>query len=433
MNNFQTILLSIFLAFFVFAVLIFSGILPIGKSSNTANTPQGKVVVWGTFNSSEFQKVFDDMNSTNKNLTVTYMKKSPENYQEELVTAFASGTGPDLFFITPDIILKNKNFIYQMPYASYPEKAFRDTFIDGADIYLGNLGVIAMPVVIDPMVLYYNKNLLSNAGIAQVPTFWDELSDLNKSLTIKKVDGTLSQSMIALGSYDNINNAKGILATLLMQSGTPITIRSGDKVVPTLVSVSTSPVRPTEQVLSYYTDFSDPTSGSYSWNRGLLNSKDFFTGGGSAFYLGFASELFGIESINPNLSFDVHDIFQTKNSNLKRTYGNIYALAVNNKSTNATAAFGVAGLMSSGINAQPVANALSLPPATRALLSAKPADPYLSTFYNSAIVTRSFLDPDARLTNSIFGELIQNVLSNKLSMSDAISKAQGQLEILLGK
>lgn len=433
MNNFQTILLSIFLAFFVFAVLIFSGILPIGNTNNTVNTPQGKVVVWGTFTSSEFQKVFDDMNSVNKNLTVSYVKKSQETYQDDLITSFANGTGPDLFFITPDMILKNKNFIYQMPYASYPEKAFRDTFMDGSDIYLGKDGVIAMPTVVDPLVLYYNRNLLSNVGIAQIPTYWDELAELNKTLTIKKLDGTISQSMIALGSYENINNAKAILSTLLFQSGTPITTKSGDNVIPTLTSVSTSPIRPTEQVLSYYTDFSDPTSGSYSWNRGLLNSKDFFTGGASVFYLGFASELFGIESINPNLSFDVHDIFQTKNSNIKRTFGNIYGLAVNKNSKNINASFGVAGLMSSGVNAQSVAVALSLPPASRALLASKPADPYLNTFYNSAIITRAFLDPDAKLSNSIFSELIQNVLSNKLSMSDAVSKAQGQLEILLGK
>jgi ABC-type glycerol-3-phosphate transport system substrate-binding protein len=433
MNNFQTILLSIFLAFFVFAVLIFSGILPIGKSTNNSNTPQGKVVVWGTFTGPDFQKVFDDINGTNKNLTVTYFKKSPETYQDELINSFANGNGPDLFFITPDMILKNKNFIYQMPYASYPEKAFRDTFIDGAEVYLGDTGVIAMPVVVDPIVLYYNKNIISNAGIAQIPTYWDELSDLNKSLTVKKVDGTISQSMIALGSYDNVNNAKSILATLLMQSGTPIVTKSGGKFIPTLVSVSTSPVRPTEQVLSFYTDFSDPTSGAYSWNRGLLNSKDFFTGGGSAFYIGFASELFGIESINPNLSFDVHDIFQTKNSGVRRTFGTIYGLAVNKNSANTIASFGVAGMMSSGVNSPAVATALSLPPASRVLLATKPNDPYLSTFFNSAIITRGWMDPDAKLSNSIFSELIQNVLSNKLSMSDAVAKAQGQLEILLGK
>lgn len=432
MNNFQTILVAIFLAFFVFAVLIFSGILPIGKDS-TANTPQGKVVIWGTFSGADFQKVFDNMNSTNKNLSVSYFRKTPESYEDDLLRAFANGTGPDLFIITPDMILKNRNFIYQMPYTSFPEKTFKDTFMDGSDIYLGQDGIIGMPFVVDPLVVYYNKNLLSNEGIAAVPTYWDELADLNSKLTKKRPDGTISQSMIALGSYDNINNAKDILAALLLQSGTPITTSSGGRIVPTLVSVSTSPVKPTEQVMTFFTDFSDPTSTSYSWNRGLLSSKDFFTGGASAFYVGFGSEIFNIESVNPNLSFDVHEIFQTRGTNVKRTLGKIYAIAVNKNSPNINASFGVAGLMSSGINASEVATSLSLPPASRALLATRPTDPYMSIFFNGAITARSWLDPDSQASNEVFSELVQNILSNRLSLSDSISKAQGQLEILLNQ
>lgn len=430
MNNFQTILVAVFLAFFVFAVLIFSGIFKIGNTTTDTTKPIGKVSIWGTFNNTpELSKVFEDTNSANLDLTITYSKKNQSTYTQSLIEAFASGAGPDLFIITPDMVQKFSNFTYKIPFTNYPEKTFRDAFIDGSTVYLASDGVIGFPIVVDPMVLYYNKDIFSNEGIVSPPKYWDDLFALSGRLTKKKDDGTILQSMIALGRYDNINHAKDILATLLLQSNNPI-ITAGSSGYTAVLNQNPSalPVSPIEQILKFYTEFSNPSDTAYSWNRSLSNSKDMFTGGKLAMYLGRASELFTIEATNPNLSFDVTDMLQTRGTNTIRTYGNIYAIAVNKKSTNLTAAFGVAGLLSNGDTAKNLAIAVSLPPASRALLATKPADPYLFTFFNSAIVSRTWLDPDANASDSIFGELIQNVISNKLSMSDAINKATGQLQ-----
>lgn len=432
MNNFQTILVAVFLAFFVFAVLIFSGILKLGDSNTQSATPVGKVVIWGTFdNTPEFSKVYQDVNSANRDLSISYVKKSEATYQQSLIEAFAAGTGPDLFFITPDMVQKFGNFIYKVPYTSYGEKTFKDAFIDGASVYLASDGVIGFPIAVDPMVLYYNKDIFSNEGIVSPPEYWDELFNLSKRLTKKKDDGTILQSMIALGRYDNVNHAKDILATLLLQSGNPIvTVTKTGYTTVLNENDSALPVSPIEQILNFFVEFSNPSNTAYSWNRSLPNSLDMFTGGKLVMYLGHASELFNIESINPNLSFDVAQILQTKGTNTKRTYGNIYAIAVNKKSANITAAFGVAGMMSTGDMAKNLSIALSLPPASRTLLANKPTDPYLFTFFNSAIITRTWLDPDKAASSNIFAELIQNVLSNKLSVTDAINKAQGQLEFI---
>lgn len=431
MNNFQTILVSVFLAFFVFAVLIFSGLLKIGNSSNKdTSKPVGKVVIWGTFpNTPEFSKVFEDTNSANLDLTINYSKKPESTYKQSLIEAFASGKGPDLFIITPDMVQKFGDFIYKVPYTSYAQKTFQDAFIDGANVYLASDGVVGFPIAVDPMVLYYNKDIFSNEGIVSPPQYWDDLFGLSSRLTKKKDDGTILQSMIALGRFDNIKHSKDILATLLLQSNNPIIERSSTGYVSVLdENAQALPVSPIEQILKFFIEFSNPSDNAYSWNRSLSNSIDMFTGGKLAMYIGRASELFNIESTNPNLSFDVTNILQTRGTNIKRTYGNIYAIAVNKKSTNLTAAFGVAGILSTGDTAKNLAVALSLPPASKTLLATKPADPYLFTFFNSAIVSRTWLDPDSTQSDAIFGELIQNVLSSKLSMGDAIGKAQGQLD-----
>ena len=158
-----------------------------------------------------------------------------------------------------------------------------------------------------------------------------------------------------------------------------------------------------------------------------------FTSGKLAFYIGRASELFNIESVNPNLSFDVTGIPQIKDTKTKRTYGEIYGVVLNKKSANPTSALGVASAISQGDNAKSISVATSLPPVSRTLLTDKPTDPYLFTFFNSALISRSWLDPDKAKTDLMFKDLIENILSSNLSVNEAISKAQGQLELMLKK
>jgi len=433
MSNFQTILVAVFLAFFVFAVLIFSGILKIGGSSSTSDKPQGKIVVWGTFNNPELFKVFQTATDGNSDLNITYVIKPASTYEQTLIEAFANGTGPDLFLITPDMVQRFENFIYKIPYASYAQKTYRDAFIDGADVYLDPEGSLGFPIVVDPMVLYYNKDLLANEGLSSPPVYWNELFPLSGSLIKKRNDGTITQGMIALGRYDNVTHAKDILATLLLQNGNPIIKRTTNGYQSVLNENSMSlPVAPFETILEFFTEFSNPSNDVYTWNRALPESIDMFTGGKLAFYLGRASELFKIESINPNLSFDVASMLQTQGTNIKRTYGDIYAISVNKKSTNISSAFSVAGMLSA-TKAEDFAAAVSLPPATKSLLSKKPTDPYLFTFFNSAITTRTWLDPYSDSSDTIFNELIENILSNRLSVSDAINKAQNQLSLIIKK
>ncbi|NJO89569.1 MAG: extracellular solute-binding protein [Chloroflexia bacterium] len=81
---------------------------------------------------------------------------------------------------------KIKSFIYETPYTSYPEKSFRDSFIEGAEVFLGKEGIVAFPIVVDPLVMYFNKNMLTNEGLSIPPANWDELLGLNNKLTKKE-------------------------------------------------------------------------------------------------------------------------------------------------------------------------------------------------------------------------------------------------------
>ena len=421
MNNFQTILVSVFLAIFAFAVLIFSGLLDIGNKIGKNKEPVGKIIVWGTVPSTDISKAFLDITTANREVEISYLQKDPDSYQADLVEAFARDNGPDLFIITSSMVLRNDSFIYKIPYTAYPKKTFIDNFIDGASIYAGTDSITALPFAVDPMVVYYNKDIMTNQGIAKQPNYWNELFELSSQLTQKKDDGTINQSMIALGRYDNVKHAKDIISTLLLQNNNPIIQLYSDR-YRTSISLKepNSEKSIAEEALSFYTEFSNPNYKAYSWNRSMPNSLDAFTSGKLAFYLGRASELFYIQEVNPNLSFDVKEMFQTPDTN-RRTYGDIYAMAINKKSKNIDLSVYIARLVSEGEYAEKMSQAISLPPVSRTVLASKPKDTYMYTFYNSALISRSWFDPDSKKTNDIFNEMFDSILSNKLNISSALA------------
>ncbi|MEI7688890.1 MAG: extracellular solute-binding protein [Candidatus Nomurabacteria bacterium] len=431
MNNFQTILVAIFLAFFVFGVLVFSGLINIGGSKTGKDAITGKIVVWGTLPYNQTSDLLDHLSGSGSKFTIKYVQQDENTYQNSLTEAFAKDQGPDLFILKPDMILRNSGFIYTIPYASYSEKSFRTTYIDGSDILLNKDGVMGYPLLVDPLVLYFNKNILANEGILYPPSTWNELFTLSSKLIKKRSDGAVTQSMIALGEYDNVNHSKDILSMLLLQNKNPIVSRTDTGYILNLRDLAPDKTVPIEQVLNFFLEFSNPSKDSYTWNRAMDNSFDMFIKGNLAFYIGYASELFKIQSVNPNLSFDVAMIPQLKNTDAKTTYGQIDSVFISKKSKNLNSAFGVAALISSPDFLKDLAISASLPTADRSLLNVKPQDPYLLTFFNSAIVSKSWLDPDKDKSNSIFSELVENSLSNKLSSLDAIDKASNQLDLIV--
>lgn len=430
-DKFQTILLGVFLAFFVFAVLVFSGILPIGQNRSNDSQIIGNITIWGTFDDSAVFGIFEGLIATNKDLNINYVQKNETTYDKELLQAFANGQGPDLFIISDSNFLQNESFAYEIPYTSYPKRTFQDTFIDGAQIFLDENGVDALPLVVDPLVVFYNRNMLSNEGISAPPLYWDELFDLNNRLTKRRPDGTITESMIALGAYDNIENAKDILSMLFLQSGNKIVERLSGTTLIDIDRSGASLGSLNNELVDFFVSFSNPLNQSYSWNRGLPNSKDLFTGNSLAFYIGHASELFDIEEVNPNLSFDVTEIFQIRNERNKVTTGKIYALAVNKNSPNIQSAFGVAFSLVSPSYAGEFAKALSLPPALKQSLLENPTDPYLYSFYKSAISLRTWLDTDKEATDDIFKRFVENLVSGRVASTDAVGRLQSEMDLTI--
>jgi ABC-type glycerol-3-phosphate transport system substrate-binding protein len=115
------------------------------------------------------------------------------------------------------------------------------------------------------------------------------------------------------------------------------------------------------------------------------------------------------------------------------TFGRLTALGVVKNSQNRATAAQVAALLTGGEFSKKLADALLLPPARNDLLNLGHQDPFMSVFYQSAIISRGWLDPAPDDSLAIFRRLSEDTLAGKLSVDDAIKRADEELAASLAK
>ncbi len=235
--------------------------------------------------------------------------------------------------------------------------------------------------------------------------------------------------MIGFGEYGNVTNARAIVSLFLLQAGSKITepdSRGG--LQSTLASNrGTSGTPAAVSAINFYTQFADPAKTLYSWNRSMPESRQAFLAGDTALYVGFASELPGLQEANPNLDFDMARIPQPGTVQSRTTYGHAYVFAVPKASKNKQGAFGVAYELSLKDYGKNLAKRLSMAPARRALLKAESNDRYGAVFYPEALIAKGWLSPSPRETDMIFSTMIGNITTGRLDVPRALTEAEQSL------
>ena len=417
MSKFQIILLGFFGFFILVAVATFS--LYRGGGGDGDFT----AVIWGDIPSQDFNLLLNSPHLLqDRSLSVNYVEKSAETLPIEFTEALATGVGPDLIIITQDSLWKEKGKLVAIPYSSISERDFKQTFVEEGQLFLDPTGAYALPLIVDPLVLYYNRDLLSAAGTAQPLAYWDQIYAAASKLSKKDPAGNLTQSAIALGEARNIPHAKEILSLLMLQAGTPITGLFGSSWQAELNNNFNLSVSPAESALDFYTQFSNSTKAFYSWNRSLIDAQTHFTSGDSAYYIGFASELRALKNKNPTLNFAVTSVPQSRVSGKTITFGRLRGVAISRNSKNPAMALSVATKIVSQDSAKALSEIMQLPPARRDLLSTRPSDSTLSVFYDASVQSRGWLDPDTKTTKNIFHQMIESVTGGRARTLEAINK-----------
>ena len=432
MTKFQLIVLVIFIVALIAGAASFA----LYKGNNN-NYSLPTITIWGTFPANVFDQYVSHINNSLSNsLKINYVEQKPESFSQNFTNALALGNGPDAILVGADMLLPQMNKLILIPYSALSQQVYFESYADIARIYLKDEGVLALPFTVDPLVMYWNRDLFNSAGIATYPKTWDEFvgsslkPGLVQKLTTKDQNGNIRKSAIAMGNFSNITNARELLGSLILQLGNPVTTVSRDDgiLVSTLETYSgTNPA----SAFQFFSQFTDPSNSNYSWNRGLSNDKTTFISGALATYFGFASELNDIRNKNINLNFDVAPLPQLRSGGQKAVYAKMHGFSLVRASNKLDATYQVISILTSSQNLKFLSELMYAPSIRRDVIAQGSKDPYISSFNEQALIAKTWFDVDANVSKQILGNIIQSVVSGQKNIEQAIRDAKDQYDILL--
>ena len=431
MNKTSSVFQVVLIGVFIFAAIV--GVIVFSAFTNSSNNQVSKATIWGVEPESDFRNLLAVIDPQKKTMDITYVQKNPDTFESEFVNALAEGNGPDIVLLNDSQIYSWKTKLQPISYKTLPQRTFTDTFVDSANIFMSTDGIYALPFNADPLVMYWNKTMFSDAGIAIPPKTWQQLNGEVSSLTQTTNKSEIIKSAIALGESSNIDHAKEIFANLLLQGGDNIVSFSTDnnRYESSIDNASPDGVRVLDETVNFYTSFSNPSNERYSWNKSISGSRDAFVSNNLAMYLGYASEYPVLQRKNPNLNFDVAIIPQAEGRSAV-SYSKINALAIVKQSRNQAAALNVVTqLISSNAQAE-LSKITNLPSVRRDLLAiSNPANSYSDIFSRAVIQSKTWYDPNPVGTDYIFREFIDSITTGKVSSGEARTILNQKLGLLL--
>jgi len=428
MSRFQLILLGVFAAFVFIGVILFAT-----GGFGGSRTPSVPIVIWGTIESRDFNTWTEVARIDDEVFRITYRRVSPNNFDRELLEALAGGRGPDIILMPSDKIFEHEERIFVIPFSWFPEQDFRQVFPVAGEVFMTRArgGIYGLPILVDPLVMYWNRSLVGGAALASPPSSWDGFYDFSSRVS-QVSGGEITQSAVALGEYGNITHSKEIMTTLIYQAGGRVSSGEGRRLSVDIDNNFGYSVTPAISALNFFTEFSDSSRNYYSWNRNLSSSLDRFIEERLAVYFGRASDLEVILNRNPNLDLGVSEIPKSSIDEANFVYGEVRGLAILDASRYKGQSFQVISQLLSPDAMDNLSRSLNIPPARINLLSSPPASPfYVSVFYNSALRSRDWIDPEPARTDNIFRVMVESVSSGNISAREAVRTAGRQLNSLI--
>lgn len=249
---------------------------------------------------------FKDYEIQNRGLdvTVNYEQLDKYNYESILLDRMINKQSPNIFMIFNTWLPKYQQRIEPMPSSIMTMDDFEKFFppVAKTDLVMDDQ-IYSIPLYVDTLALYYNKDMLYNAGFIRPPQTWDEFANYVEKLTKTDSDGKIQLMGAAIGGSDIVNRSEDIIMLMVMQNDQ----KSKDSKNP--VSFRTPEA---ERAVKFYTDFADPSKRFYTWDyNDRTYSIDAFTQGHAAMSINYSYEIADIqEKTNGNLNYSVAPVPQ---------------------------------------------------------------------------------------------------------------------------
>lgn len=276
---------------------------------------QAKLVYWGLQeDASVIAPIIADFEKEHPNIKVEYIKQDVEQYMDKLVTRSNNGNGPDVFKFHNTWTSQLLSLLLPIPSSIISKDDFFKNYYPVAKSDLIKNGAIyGLPLQIDTLNLYVNRDLFQAAGL-KAPTTWIEFGNMARQLTVKDENKNIKTAGAAMGTSNNIAHAPDIMSMLSAQNGVSLNDISSN-------------LQAASEALNFYSSFALPSNNV--WDDTLDQSTKMFASGTLAMYFGYSWDFFTIKSMNPNLSFDIYPVPSLPGQNI--TIASYWAEGISSK------------------------------------------------------------------------------------------------------
>src|SRR3989344_990657 len=395
-----------------------------------------ELVIWKVFDERKnLQPIFNAYQAINPSVKFTFIEKDIATYEKELLEALASGAGPDIFSIHNDWLPAYQNKLTPAPVGLFTLREYSEAFVDIAtqDLLDTEGNIYAVPFSIDTLSLFYNRDLLGSVGIAEPPRTWADVISAVKKINQQDRFGNFLVNGVALGTNSNVNRATDILSLLMLQNGTQIydSQRRSSSINHDIAGPDGERYNPGAQALEFYTQFSNPAKEVYSWNETNNHSIDAFVAGQVAMMFSYSYTIENIRGKAPFLNFGVAPMPQIDLGKPRVNYSNYFAEGVSKASPNPDVAWDFLKFATTQEQLQNYYATNRLPASRKDIITTQIADPELGIFAEGSLTAKAFYKPDAGKIETIFANMINDVVLRGATPEQAVSSADKLLYELI--
>lgn len=439
-------------------VLVVTGVLKTKPQTAAPVT----LTIWGTNDTSKaFTSIIANYKVARPYATISYSQVRSEDYLDHLKSAWAQGTGPDIFFVPSDwvgqmsdyavaapaqigvpIVQKGQGFfksttqVVQQNQPSPSATTIQSAYVDAvASDVLRDGQLWGLPLSMDTLVMYYNKDLLNNAKIFEPAKTWGELvSQIDSNhLSVTDNQGTLVQSAVALGTYDNVPYANTLIKLLMMQNGVAEAQPNGS------AHLQDSTAR---AAMDFYLSFANDHKVSYSWNTNQPNALDAFLAGKVVYYFGTLKDRKKIEQssfkwdVAPMLHLSANGDRDAASGQTRFIDSSQYEVMMVSKASSLLGrskyAWNLLYYMSRDSNVTSYLNATEQLSALKSILIKQKDNASLGIYANQLLTARSWYHGSGGASvDQYLRSLIQSVNSGQATLDDALRLANEQIKATL--
>ena len=417
-NILQTMLLIAFGGLILLGFAAFALFGAIGGKESDKKVDAGDFTIWGTLSDKVMDSVLESLLNVDHESYrgVKYVQKDLQSFRHEFVSELASGRGPDLVVIPHEEILAQTDRLQKIPYERLPFAMYDNLFIDSANIFLGDDGILALPFVSDPLVLYYNIDIQEKNNIRKIPQYWSDLLGLSHVIEIDGID--IKKALINLGGVNNNRNIKPILSAMFLQVQNRIIEKEADGRLKVTFNKSEHN-NESKEVLDFYTQFANPKNALYTWDGSLPEAQTMFSANDLMFYIGFASEYDEIKRSNPNLRFGVAPLPQISKEHRPGNFLRLYGAAIPRSSKRPLVSFNLAVNISYGLKSIYKYDTFSTPTSLTNFTIPADAPTRWSIASNAVLIGKIWYDSTPDKTLEIFQRYIKGIIAGRYNIDEA--------------